>query len=99
MHKLFLGSLAAVVAALLVAGGAVSSTSGTTETYVVLYKQQSVNSDAAATMEKAGGTLVYAYPQIGVAIAQSGSASFRDALLKDSNIENAAATSGFAYQL
>jgi len=99
MQRLLLGSFAAVVAALLLAGGAVSGTSGTTETYVVLYKQQSVNSDAAATMEKAGGTLVYAYPQIGVAIARSGSTSFRENLLKDSSIENAAATSGFAYEL
>src|SRR5436190_15697688 len=99
MQRLFLGSFAAVLAALLVAGGAVSGTNGTTETYVVLYKQQSVKSDAAATIQNAGGTLVYAYRQIGVAIAQSGNASFRDNLLKDSRIENAAATSGFAFQL
>ena len=67
--------------------------------YVVLYKQQAVGSDAASTIAKAGGTLVYSYPQIGVVIARSESSSFRDNLLKDSKVENAASTDGFATQL
>src|SRR6266480_4325228 len=67
--------------------------------YIVLYKQQSVKSDAAATIQKAGGSLVYSYPQIGVVIASSTNPSFRDSLLKDSSIENAASTAGFATQL
>jgi lantibiotic leader peptide-processing serine protease len=67
--------------------------------YIVLYKQQSVKSDAAATIKKAGGTLVYSYPQIGVVIASSTNPSFRANLLKDSSVENAAATDGFATQL
>ena len=39
--------------------------------YVVLYKQQAVGADAASTIAKAGGSLVYSYPQIGVVIASS----------------------------
>ena len=65
----------------------------------MLYKQQSINSNASSAIEKAGGALVYAYPQIGVVIATSDSSDFRSNLLKDSAIENAAATTGFAYQL
>ena len=67
--------------------------------YVVLYKQQAVPADVAETIAKAGGSLVYAYPQIGVAIASSDNPSFRDALLKDNRIENAASTEGFASRL
>jgi lantibiotic leader peptide-processing serine protease len=78
---------------------AVAAPAALGSTYVVLYKQQAVGSGAAATIAKAGGTLVYSYPQIGVVIARSESPSFRDDLLKDSRVENASATAGFAYQL
>jgi subtilisin family serine protease len=67
--------------------------------YVVLYKQQAVPADAASTIQKAGGTLVYSYSQIGVAIARSDSTSFRANLLRDSKIDNASSTDGFASQL
>src|SRR3954451_1974692 len=99
MQRLFVGLCACALAAVLVAGGAAGGTTGAAQTYIVLYKQQSVGANAAATIEKAGGTLVYAYDQIGVVIARSDSTSFRDNLLKNSAIENAAATTGFAYQL
>jgi subtilisin family serine protease len=69
------------------------------ENYVVLYKGQSVPADAAATIQKAGGMLVYSYGQIGVAIASSTSSSFRDNLLKDQKVENAAGTSLYATRL
>jgi subtilisin family serine protease len=88
-----------MIAALLLAGGAMSGTSGSAETYIVLYKQLSVGSDAATTIQNAGGTLVYAYSQIGVAIARSESTSFRSNLLNNSKIENVSATTGFGYQL
>src|SRR6059058_3025067 len=96
--------LIGVAAALLLAGlimtiGAVGGAAGGTQTYVVLYKASSVAGDAASTVQKAGGTLVYAYPQIGVVIARSDSESFRDNLLKDSRIDGASSTAGFAYQL
>src|SRR5438309_6828190 len=67
--------------------------------YVVLYKQQSLARDVESTVTRAGGSVVYQYPQIGVVIAKSESASFRDNLLKDNRIENAAATDRFATRL
>lgn len=88
----------------LVLGGAVSpavvaqaSTAG--ENYIVLYRGESVPTDAASVIEAAGGTLVQSYNAIGVAIARSNSASFRSALLRDSRIENASATTGFGVSL
>jgi lantibiotic leader peptide-processing serine protease len=99
MQRRLTGSLVAMAAALLLTGSAISGTGDATETYIVLYKQQSVGSNASATIEKAGGTLVYSYSQIGVVIARSSSTTFRSDLLKNAQIENAAATTGFAYQL
>src|SRR2546423_14570716 len=69
------------------------------ENYVILYKSQSVPADAASSIQKAGGTLVYSYGQIGVAIASSTNSSFRDNLLKDQKVENAAGTSLYATRL
>src|SRR5256714_12676663 len=69
------------------------------ENYVILYKSQSVPADAASSIQKAGGTLVYSYGQIGVAIASSTSSSFRDSLLKDQKVENASGTSLYATRL
>jgi lantibiotic leader peptide-processing serine protease len=69
------------------------------QTYIVLYKQQAVGADANATVQRAGGTLVAAYNQIGVVIARSSNASFRDNLMRDARIEGAAATTNFATQL
>jgi subtilisin family serine protease len=92
---------ALVTAAVFVAVGtaATSSNAGAAGNYIVLYRSLAVPNDAAATIAGAGGTLVYSYDQIGVAIARSESSSFRDNLLKDSRIENASATAGFATQL
>jgi subtilisin family serine protease len=69
------------------------------ENYVILYKGQAVPADAASTIQKAGGTLVYSYGQIGVAIASSTSSTFRDKVLKDLRVENAAGTSLYATRL
>jgi lantibiotic leader peptide-processing serine protease len=82
-----------------VATAGTSSSAGAAANYLVLYKGQAVPSDAASTISKAGGTLVYTYDQIGVAIARSDSMSFRADLLKDNRIENASPTAGFATQL
>jgi len=71
-----------------VAAGAASA-----DSYIVLYKSQSVPANAATTIQQAGGTLVYSYDQIGVAIATSSNASFRRNLLAtDKFVENAAST-------
>jgi subtilisin family serine protease len=99
MRRLMTGCLAAVLGGLLLAIGATGGTTGTTQTYVVLYKQLGVGSNAAATIAKAGGSLVYSYPEIGVVIAQSDSSTFRDSLLTDRAVENAAATTNFGVQV
>jgi lantibiotic leader peptide-processing serine protease len=88
-----------VVCGLVLAAAAVFAPAALASNYVVLYKQQAVPADVAATVAKAGGSLVYAYPEIGVAIASSDNPAFRDNLLKDNRIENAASTQGFASQL
>jgi len=102
MHVRFRVLLLAILAAAVfvtVGTAATSSSAGAAANYIVLYKGQAVPKDAASTIAAAGGSLVYAYDQIGVAIARSDNASFRDNLLKDSRIENASSTAGFATQL
>jgi subtilisin family serine protease len=69
------------------------------QTYVVLYKQQAVPAGAATAIQKAGGTLVASYDQIGVAIASSNATAFRDNLLKDAKVENASGTADFGVKL
>jgi subtilisin family serine protease len=69
------------------------------QNYVVLYNSNAVPSNAATSIQKAGGTLVYSYNPIGVAIASSTSSSFRANMLKNSGVANASGTSGFATQL
>ena len=89
-------SIAAVVPA---AANSPRASNGTSQTYVVLYKSTSISSSAVSAVTKAGGTVVAAYPQIGVVIASSGSSAFRSTLLKNSSIAGAAATSAFATSL
>jgi len=86
------------VAVIALTGGAAGH-AGTTQTYLIVYKQQAAPADAAASIQSAGGTLVYSYSQIGVAVATSGNSSFRSNLLKDNRVDNASSTAGFAYQL
>jgi len=71
----------------------------TGQTYIVLYKAQSVPKDAASVIANSGGTLVKSYNNIGVAIATSPNGSFRDTLLTDSRVEGASSTAGFAVRL
>jgi subtilisin family serine protease len=88
-----------IVCGLVAAAVAVAAPAAFASNYIILYKQRTVGSDAASVVQKAGGSLVYSYPQIGVAIASSSDPSFRDNLLKNSKIENASSTDGFATQL
>jgi subtilisin family serine protease len=81
-----------------VAAPAASTASGSN--YVVLYKAQAVPADAQAQIEQAGGSLVYSYPQIGVAIAKSDDASFATNLVAaDKDVEQASPTAGFGMHL
>jgi len=94
-------TLLITLSALTVASPAVAPAyaAGTTQTYIVLFKGQAVPADAASTLAKAGGALVYSYDKIGVAIARSDNAAFSANLSKDNRIEGAAATTKFATQL
>jgi subtilisin family serine protease len=69
------------------------------QNYIVLYKSQSVGADVGSTIQKAGGSLVYTYPQIGVAIAKSDNLSFRDTMMKDSRVDGVTGTAAYATQL
>src|SRR5919206_113028 len=88
-----------IVCGLVAAVTAIAAPAAFGSNYIVLYKSSTIQGDAGSTIQKAGGTLVYAYPQIGVAIASSTNPSFRDNLLQNSNIANAAATDAYATQL
>ena len=89
----------ACVLALAVLAGSAFAAVAQAENYIVLYKAQAVPADAAGSIQKAGGKLVYSYDQIGVAIASSTSSTFRDNLLKDQRVENASGTSLYATKL
>jgi len=95
--------LAMLLVALVPGVGAASPqqpfSAGAAQTYIVLYKTQSVSSDAAAVIAKAGGTLVYNYKAIGVVIASSSNDLFRSNLMRDKRVEGAAATTNFATHL
>ena len=70
-----------------------------TQNYLVVYKQAAVPADAASTIQKAGGSLVYSYGQIGVAVARSDSSTFAATLSKNTTIEGVSATDRFATKL
>ena len=69
------------------------------DNFVVLYKGNAVPASARSDVAGAGGTLVYGYDQIGVAIARSDSASFAARMAADSRVEGVSSTAGFASQL
>src|SRR5262245_20923699 len=98
MHRLIraVGAFFLVAATLIAAGAQAAPSQDAAQTYLVLYKGNSV---AASAITAAGGTLVYSYNQIGVAIARSGSATFAADVAKDSRVEGAAATGRFATKL
>src|SRR5438094_5042739 len=77
----------------------VAAQAGTMQNYIVLYGGSAVPADAAASIDRAGGTLVYSYNQIGVAIARSANANLRANVVKDNKVEGAASTAAFATRL
>ena len=96
---LCLSALAMTFSLTAVAANSPSVAAGASQTYIVLYKTQSVSSDAVAAVSKAGGSIVAAYPQIGVVVATSTNTSFRSTVLRDSRVSGAAATNRFATRL
>jgi len=89
----------AAVIAFLTAMNTTPLHAGTAQTYIVLYKTQSVSKDAANVIAKAGGVLVANYNAIGVVIARSDNDAFRSNLMKNSAVQGVAATERFATQL
>jgi lantibiotic leader peptide-processing serine protease len=83
------------VFALAALAAAVLASSALGQNYIVLYSSQAVPGNAAQRISAAGGTLVYRYGQIGVAIARSDSASFRTSLLADDSVANVSGTAGY----
>jgi len=69
------------------------------DTYIVLYKANSVSSNAATALSAAGGKLVWSYSEIGVAIAQSSDANFAAKARKIAGVQGAAATSGLGVKV
>jgi subtilisin family serine protease len=69
------------------------------QSYLVLYKGTKSPTDAAATIARAGGTVVYDYGDIGVTIARSSSSMFRTALIADSRVGGVVDTARFATRL
>ena len=93
-------ALAAVAAtALALAVTSSGANASATQTYIVLYKTSALPATVESTISRAGGTLVAAYSQIGVAVARSESTGFRLSLLEDSKIEGAVASDGFGLRL
>ncbi|HEY7874805.1 MAG TPA: S8 family serine peptidase, partial [Actinomycetota bacterium] len=86
-----------VMATAAIATGPVNA--ATTQTYIVLYKSQSSPADAGASIQKAGGTLVYNYAEIGVAVARSDKASFAGAMSRDNKVDGVSATTAFGSQI
>src|SRR3954451_24699183 len=86
------GMLAAAVAVLSLAFASTASA----DSFIVLYKANAVPASARTDVEKAGGTFVYGYDAIGVAIAKSNSASFAANLSEDSRVEGVSSTARFA---
>ena len=82
-----------------VASAAPAAGTGSSETYVVLYRQNAVPADAAASVGSAGGTIVASYPQIGVVVARSDSTAFRSKITADGRVQGASATTGMATRL
>jgi subtilisin family serine protease len=89
----------AAAIAFLVATNPALVRAGSAQTYIVLYKTQSVSMDAATVIAKAGGTLVANYNAIGVVIARSDNDAFRSNLMQNSAIQGVAATEKFAAKL
>ena len=66
--------------------------------YVVLYKQQAVPADAADQIARAGGRLLAAYDEIGVAVAESSEPRFASAVGRDARVESAVASADYGYR-
>jgi subtilisin family serine protease len=77
----------------------VAYAAGTTQNYLVVFKAAQIPPGQAAKFARAGGQLLTTYDQIGVALVRTNNANFRNAMLGDSNVDDASSTTGLGYQL
>jgi subtilisin family serine protease len=95
MRKLLFAAVALTAAAVTLAfAGAASA-----ERYVVLYKGAATPADAMKSIERAGGSMIADYQEIGVVIAQSTNASFRSNLMRDNRIDGVSGTALFGAEV
>jgi subtilisin family serine protease len=80
-------------------GGVQVVHAGPLQTYLVVYHEQALPADAAATIAGAGGTVVATYDAIGVAVVRSDNNAFSSNLAMDSRVDGVSATAGFATRL
>jgi subtilisin family serine protease len=85
-----------IVAAAAFGPGATAAQAGTEQTYLVLYDGASLPAGAAAHVQASGGSVVAAYPQIGVVVARSATAAFATQVRGDSRVSGVSSTARFA---
>jgi subtilisin family serine protease len=85
--------------ALIFGPGAQVVQGGSENTYVVVYGSKALPAGATQTIRAASGTMVAAYPEIGVAIARSTNLSFTTQVKTDSNVAGVSSTKGFGTRL
>jgi subtilisin family serine protease len=96
LGRLMAGAVAGVCTLALSLGLASAASA---DTYIVLYKGNAVPASAKTDVQRAGGTFVTGYDQIGVAIARSDSASFASRIGSDNRVEGVSSTKRFASRL
>jgi subtilisin family serine protease len=64
-----------------------ATSNGSDQTYLVVYKDGASSASAPTLVRGAGGTLVYNYDQIGVAIVKSNHSDFTSKVMADSRVE------------
>jgi len=75
---------------------AVAATGGSSASYLVVYQGTASSSGAAGAVQAAGGSVVAAYPQIGVFVARSASPSFAATMARAQGVEGVSNTAAFA---
>jgi len=89
MPRLLRAAAGALVSCVLGLNGGASAAPAAAEltSYIVVYRDEAVPGDAAASLARAGGTLVHSYDAIGIALVTSSSATFRADVVGDSRVE------------
>src|ERR1700730_9273572 len=82
-----LSAVASVAAVAIPAVAVDASSTGPDQTFLVVYKDGASSISAASVVKAAGGTLVYNYDQIGVAVARSNHTDFMTKASADSRVQ------------